>query len=90
MPTLDEDRIERSLRRAAEEEAAARAQRREALVILATCVLWAALGLLLVMWSAHTSNVDHGRIALGAGVIIGNGGVLATLIYAWYRAQRKN
>ena len=60
------------------------------LVILATCVLWAALGLLLVMWSAHTSNVDHGRIALGAGVIIGNGGVLATLIYAWYRAQRKN
>ncbi len=89
MPTTDQDRIAQSLRRAAEEEEAARGERREALLILATCVLWAGLGLFLVMWSAHTSSLEHGQIALGAGLIIGNGGVVATLIYAWYRAQRK-
>jgi hypothetical protein len=89
MPTTDKDRIAHSLRRVAEEEESARGERRDALLILATCVLWAGLGLFLVMWSAHTSSVEHGQIALGAGVVIGNGGVVATLIYAWYRAQRK-
>ncbi len=89
MPTTDDDRVAQSLRRVAHEEESARGERRDVLLVLATCVLWAGLGLFLVMWSAHTSSVEHGRIALGAGVVIGNGGVVATLIYAWHRAQGK-
>ena len=89
MPNIEEDRIAHSLRRAAEEEEAARGERRDALLILAMCVLWAGLGLFLVMWSAHTTSLEYGEVAFGAGLIIGNGGVLATLVYAWFRAQRK-
>ena len=90
MAALNDDRVTQSLRRVAEQEEAARAERREVLLVLAMCVLWAGLGLFLVMWSAHTTSVEHGQIALGAGLVIGNGGVVATLIYAWYRAQGKH
>jgi hypothetical protein len=89
MAMEDDDREARSLRRIAEEEDAVRGERRGVKLLLTTCVLWAALGLFLVMWSAHTSNPDYGHIALAMGLLIGNGGILATLIYAWFRSQRR-
>lgn len=88
MVLSEEQRRAHSLRRIAEEEESARAERRGVVVIALMCVLWAAVGLFFVMWSAHTTSVEHGQVALGLGVLIGNGGIVATLIYAWYRHAR--
>jgi hypothetical protein len=84
----EDERRAHSLRRIAEEEESARAERRSVVLIALTCVLWAAIGLFFVMWSAHTTSLEHGQVALGLGVLIGNGGIVATLIYAWYRHAR--
>lgn len=89
MTPSEDERVAHSLRRAADEEEAARAERRSVWLILLVCVLWAALGLFLVMWSAHTSNLEQGQLAFALGLIVGNGGIVATLIYAWYRTQRR-
>jgi hypothetical protein len=88
MGMTEEERQAHSLRRVAEEEESARAERRSVVMIAVMCVLWAAVGLFFVMWSAHTTSLEHGQIALGLGVLIGNGGIVATLIYAWYRHAR--
>jgi hypothetical protein len=88
MAMSDEERRAHSMRRIAEEEESARDERRSVLVTALTCVLWAVIGLVFVMWSAHTTSVEHGQVALGLGVLIGNGGIVATLIYAWYRHAR--
>src|SRR3712207_8562431 len=44
------------------------------------CVGWMLLGLYLLGWSAHTSDEHYGRIAFYSGVIVGNAGILYTLL----------
>jgi hypothetical protein len=89
MATKREDREAHSLRRVAEEQEQVRGERRGVRMLLVTCLLAAALGLFLVMWSAHTSNSDYGHIALAMGVLVGGGGILAMLICVWYRSHGK-
>jgi hypothetical protein len=41
------------------------------------------------MWSAHTTDVKAGWIAVWTGLLIGNGGVLFTLLRAFLRGERR-
>lgn len=80
---------QRSVDQARQVERGERDHRRDLLVTLAVCMGWALLGLLAVMWSVHTTNVRHGWIAVYAGLVVGNGGVVGTLIIAIRRRHNR-
>ena len=79
---------EMALRRAVENEGAERDKLRLVLVTATACVFWAIAGIAPILWSAHTTSLVYGRIAFFAGVGIGNGGILFTLLNA-YRVGEK-
>lgn len=56
---------------------------------MGACIGFALFGLFAVMWSAHMTNARLGWLAVYAGLLVGNGGVLVTLMYAYYRGQRR-
>jgi hypothetical protein len=80
---------EMSLRRAAAEEEADRLRNRDLVRSGLACIGWCALGLFLIMWSAHTTDLLYGRMAFFAGLGIGNGGIIFTLLAAWRRGERR-
>ncbi len=53
------------------------------------CVAWPLIGLSLLAWSLHTTNLVYGQIAFWAGLGAGDGGTLFTLVYAWRTAERR-
>jgi hypothetical protein len=53
------------------------------------CLLWPLLGLSLVAWSFHTTDAFHSEVVFWAGLGIGDGGTLFTLVSAWRKAERK-
>ena len=53
------------------------------------CVVWPLIGLTLVGWSLHTTDPLYGQVAFWAGLGIGDGATLFTLIGAWRTAERK-
>jgi hypothetical protein len=53
------------------------------------CVAWELLGMWGVAWSLHTTSPFYGRIAFWAGLGIGNGGALLTLVRAGRTAARR-
>ena len=66
-------------RRLAEEET--EEERRRILFLgAAACLGWCAAGLFCIGWSAHSTNVTPARFAYYAGLLVGNGGILATLL----------
>jgi hypothetical protein len=77
----------------AERRAAAERARRDSMwAYIATalaCVGWAGAGIFLLMWSAHTTSATYGRIAFYGGLVVGNGGVLFTLIAAYLRGEQR-
>jgi hypothetical protein len=81
-------RAQQRAERAARVEADERDHRRNVMLTLAACAGWALIGLVAVLWSAHTTNARHGWMAVYAGVFVGNGGVLGTLMYAYYRQKK--
>jgi hypothetical protein len=89
VPVSREGREEMSLKRAAEAERANRDTVRSLVLTALSCVGWCAVGLLFLMWSAHTTDVGYGRIAFFGGLVVGNGGILVTLIVAYARAERR-
>ena len=66
-------------RRLAEEEAE-RERRRITLTGALACLGWCAAGLFCIGWSAHTTDVGQARFAYFAGLLVGNGGILSTLL----------
>jgi hypothetical protein len=76
-------------KRRTEAELAHRDTWRDYVLTALKCLVWAALGIFLVMWSAHTTSLAYGRMALWAGLAVGNGGVLFTLIAAYARGERR-
>ena len=80
---------EMSLRRAAAEEEADRLRNRDLLRSALACAGWCALGILLIMWSAHTRDALYGRMAFYGGLGIGNGGIIFTLLGVWRRGERR-
>lgn len=82
------------LERIGEERLAAQLQadrdrRRLWLQTAALCVVWPLLGLSLVAWSLHTTDLLYGQVAFWAGLGVGDGGTLITLVLAWLKADRK-
>ena len=72
-------------RRAAEEEERARVRSR--IVTILSFLFWAVLGCLIAGWGMHTQRVEYSRVALEAGLIIGNAGILGTLLWAYRRQE---
>ena len=89
MPLPKELLEEMAVRRAAAEEEADRIRPRAVLRGIAACVGWCALGIFLILWSAHTTDALHGRMAFFAGLGIGNGGIAFTLLAVWRRGERR-
>jgi hypothetical protein len=80
---------EMSAKRAAEAERAHRDTAWSHVRTVAACLGWCALGLFLLMWSAHTTDIGFGRIAFYAGLIVGNSGILFTLIAAYAYGEHR-
>ena len=53
------------------------------------CVVWSLLGLWCLAWSFHTTSMLYGQVAFWAGLGIGDGATLFTLVGAWRTAERK-
>jgi Zn-dependent protease len=82
-------REERAARLFAIEREAAAVARRVFVAVILICFFWMCLGLFLLAWAFHTTNEAMGRIALYAGILVTDVGVLGTLIYAYNRAERE-
>ena len=53
------------------------------------CLGWSALGIALILWSAHTTSATHGWIAFWSGVGTGNAGIVFTLLAAYRRGEQR-
>jgi hypothetical protein len=53
------------------------------------CLLWSFLGVALILWSAHTTSYLYGWIAFFAGLGLGNGGILFTLLGLYRRGEKR-
>ncbi len=78
---------------AARDEAAhveANSDRRRDLALGAVaCLAWSALGIVCILWSAHTTNYTYGTIAFYGGLGIGNGGIIFSLLGAYRRGEAR-
>jgi hypothetical protein len=80
---------ELSRKRAAEHQEAKRDTRRDIFTTALACVGWAGLGLLCLMLSFAVDELLLGRIAYWGGLLVGNGGVLFTLLAAYRRGEKR-
>ena len=76
-------------RRAEEHVEARRVTRRDLAWTAVQCVLWGALGLLLIAWSLHMTDPVFGEAAFFAGLGIGNGGWLFSVLAAYARGEKR-
>jgi hypothetical protein len=75
-------------REAAELEAN-RARRRDLVRAGALCVVWMLVGVYLLGWSVHTTDERYGWLAFYGGLIVGNGGMVFTLLAAYRRGEER-
>ena len=52
------------------------------------CLGWCAAGLFLIGWSLHTTDTHMGRVSFWGGLLVGNGGILYTLLATYARRGR--
>ena len=76
-------------RRREEVAAADRDKWRDLLRTALLCVLWCGLGLFCLAWALHTTDAAYGRIAFWAGIAIGNGGWIFTVLAAYRRGEKR-
>ena len=57
---------------------------------LAIVVTSVSLGLFLMAWSVHTTDMRYAGAAFWAGLIIGNGGVIVSMLMVLARAARRH
>jgi hypothetical protein len=86
---LKQLRVEMQEKRMREREEAAAETRHDLLLTAVLCVLWSAAGIFLLLWSFHTMNAAYGRMAFYAGLAIGNGGWVFTILAAYRRGERR-
>jgi hypothetical protein len=88
--TLRRELLEEMARvREAAEAEAERGRRRELVRAGLLCIAWMIIGLYLLGWSMHTSDEHYGRIAFYSGVIVGNSGILYTLLDTYRRLENR-
>ena len=76
-------------RRETESRSAERDKWRDIISTSLQCLAWAAAGIALILWSAHTTDITYGKAAFFAGLGIGNGGIIFTLLAAYRRGERR-
>lgn len=64
-----------------------RALRREFLLYLLSFIFWTLLGVGIAGWGMHTTRVAYSRVAIEVGMLLGNAGVLLTLLVAYRRSE---
>src|ERR687886_2549700 len=89
VPLPKEIREEMAARYAEYAHAAERDKRRDLARTALLCLAWSALGIVSILWSAHTTSHLFGRIAFWGGVGVGNGGVIFTLLAAYRRGEKR-
>lgn len=88
-PRLAELREAIAARARAERELARGDLRRDLVSTVLQCFFWVALGLFLIAWAFHTTSETWGRIAFLAGIAIGNGGWIFTMLAAYRRGEKR-
>ena len=88
-PTLRALREEMAARNRRLAEEADADKRRDAVLTALRCLLWMALGMFCLMWSFHTTDMALGRAAFFAGIGIGNGGIIFTLLGFYRRGEAR-
>lgn len=77
----------------AQREAAEREARRGVAWALvrcgARCVGWMLMGLYLLGWALHTTDETYGRMAFYGGLIVGNAGILYTLLATYVGLEKR-
>lgn len=68
-------------------EEAQRDRNRDLLWTAIQCMCWSAAGIFLILWSAHTTDYAYGTAAFFAGLGLGNGGIIFTLLAAYRRGE---
>lgn len=53
------------------------------------CVLWSCMGIACIGWALHTTDMAYGKAAFYAGIAIGNGGVIFSLLAAYRRGEAR-
>ena len=81
-------REERAARLHAIEREAKAVLRRAYVAVILVCFFWMGLGLYLLGWAFHTTDQATGRLFFLAGILVGDVGILATILFAYNRAQR--
>jgi hypothetical protein len=89
MPTRKELLDEMARTREAAELAAERAVRHALIRASLLCIAWMLVGLYLLGWSMHTTDEHYGRVAFYSGLIIGNAGILYTLLNTYRRLEKR-
>ncbi len=62
---------------------------RDYLVTALTCLGWSAVGIFLIAWSAHTTDLALGEAAFWGGLGLGNDGIIFTLLAAYRRGEKR-
>ena len=88
-PRLRALREQIAARNREENEEASRETRRDLVMASIHAVGWVALGLFLIAFALHTTSEAYGRMAFYAGVAIGNGGWIFTMLAAYRRGERR-
>lgn len=89
MPSRKELLDEIGRAREVAELAAERAVRRALIRAGLLCIAWMLLGLYLLGWSMHTTDEYYGRVAFYGGLIVGNAGILYTLLNTYRRLEKR-
>ena len=89
MPTRRELYEAMGREREAAELEANRARRRDLVRTAAVCVVWMLVGVYLLGWSVHTTDERYGWLAFYGGLIVGNGGIVLTLLAAYRRGEER-
>ena len=89
MPTRKELYEAMAHQRAEEAEEASSETVRDLAISAALCVGWAAIGIVCILWSAHTTSMFYGKVSFFSGIALGNGGVIFTLLGAYRRGEKR-
>ena len=47
------------------------------------CLLWCAMGLAGIAWALHSTDVARAKLVFAAGIVVGNAGVVITILRVW-------
>lgn len=88
MPLPPRVRDDLEVRHRGEHEAAESDRRRDAIVTAGVCVLWSAAGIAMILTSFHMTSA-LARPLFFAGIAVGNGGIIFTLLAAYRRGENR-